>query len=161
MDISTVTSTAYAQKSPTQVSREIRQSTQSKGLEEAAQQRQQTEGRHAEKARIANEVFKDSVETTDSAAVDDGIDQMVRAVSRQRASEQSTESDAVEQDPNAREQFIRQRVDSAYSDKENQPPQRESSPSQSDQTARQQQQGAEVYRSSNRTGTDQTVELVI
>lgn len=165
MDISTVTSATYAKKSPAEQSREVRESSQAKAIQETIQKRHQTEGRpegrQAEKARIATAAFEDSVESTNRGSVDDGIDQMVRAVARQQATEKRANEDVeTEHDPAARERFIREQVNSVYSETENKSSQQEAT-STPEQTARQQQQGADVYRSADRSGIDRTLELVI
>lgn len=184
MDISSVTSTGYAQKNPTQQSREVRQSTQANGVEEKIQQRFQTQGRHNAKARIAQAAFQDSVGTSERAKYESGVDQMVRAVARREADNQweSTDTDQANQArrdrhteqtsesslTSGRDDFIRERVDAAYAETEHrQRPVRSSSDDTTraeqanERTVRQQQQGAEVYRDSERSGIDRTVELVI
>ncbi|MDH5180798.1 MAG: hypothetical protein OEZ39_13115 [Gammaproteobacteria bacterium] len=167
MVVSNIKSTGYPQKSPAEQSREVRTATRDKGVQEEIQQRFQTEGRHAEKARLAQAAFEDSV--GNSSSYEDRVDQMVRAVTRRQAddrwanAETDTRHDVASRD---REDFVRERVNNAYTESETrsrttEAPARADVDPAPERSAREQQRGSEVYRSAERTGIDRTMDLVV
>ena len=163
MKILSATSTAYAQKTPTEVSREVRQATQAKGFQETIEKSHQAERRHEEGARLAQAAFKDSLDNSSPVRKEDSIDRMVRAVAKQHAEERRQQTESARQQENVDQtDAARDKVNQAYGEEsgsvqtEDRP-----KPETSEPNPRQQQQGAESYSSATRNSVDRTVELVI
>ncbi|MDH5408638.1 MAG: hypothetical protein OEZ33_11235 [Gammaproteobacteria bacterium] len=163
MKVTPVSSTAYVQKTQTEISREVRQTTQAKGFQETIEKAHQADRRHEEGARIAHAAFKDSLENSSPIRKEDGVDKMVREVARQKAEETRQQHEDVRRQTDVdQSNAAREKVNEAYGEStQSSQPENERPESTPEQSPRQQQSGADSYRDATKNSVDRTVELVI
>lgn len=168
MDSSTVSDRQGSKNrstAPSSRNRSSQDHTRQVTTNDAALQQRRADKNHEALRRQTQSAFRESIEQDRALQRQNeqaGVEKMVRSVVRKESSqtaEHRTQETPRQADSDAQAQYVREKLNSAYSSTASEPAHEESQ--QPDPSQRQQQRAIDDYQQSNRNSIDRTVELVI